>query len=65
MIGTKAMPLTLAVLAERGQQGGAPDQIAPSNEESSSDKLATVTKTLDWTPIAIALKARLSLLQAH
>ena len=43
----------------------APDQIAPSNEESSSDKPASDTKTLDWTPIALALKARLSLLQSH
>jgi len=41
------------------------DQIAPSNEESSSDKPASDTKTLDWTPIALALKARLSLLQSH
>ena len=50
---------------QAGATTHAPDQIAPSNEESSSDKPATVTKTLDWTPIALALKARLSLLQSH
>lgn len=50
---------------QAGATTHAPDQIAPSNEESSSDKPASDTKTLDWTPIAIALKARLSLLQAH
>lgn len=58
------------LLAREGfEQAGAtthaPDQIAPSNEESSSDKPASDTKTLDWTPIALALKARLSLLQSH
>ena len=52
-------------LSREGSTRGAPDEIAPSNEESSSDKPASDTKTLDWTPIAIALKARLSLLQAH
>ena len=50
---------------QAGATTHAPDQIAPSNEESSSDKPASDTKTLDWTPIAIALKARLSLLQSH
>ncbi|MFN5340662.1 MAG: HK97 family phage prohead protease [Burkholderiales bacterium] len=50
---------------QAGATTHAPDQIAPSNEESSSDKPASDTKTLDWTPIALALKARLSLLQAH
>ncbi|NDB09745.1 MAG: HK97 family phage prohead protease [Burkholderiaceae bacterium] len=52
-------------LSRAGSTWGAPDEIAPSNEESSSDKPASDTKTLDWTPIALALKARLSLLQAH
>lgn len=52
-------------LSREGSTRGAPDEIAPSNEESSSDKPASDTKTLDWTPIAIALKARLSLLQSH
>jgi len=50
---------------QAGATTHAPDQIAPSNEESSSDKPASDTKTLDWTPIALALKARLSLLQSH
>jgi len=52
-------------LSRAGSTRGAPDEIVPSNEESSSDKPASDTKTLDWTPIALALKARLSLLQAH
>ena len=52
-------------LSREGSTRGVPDEIAPSNEESSSDKPASDTKTLDWTPIAIALKARLSLLQSH
>ena len=52
-------------LSREGSTRGAPDEIAPSNEESSSDKPASDTKTLDWTPIALALKARLSLLQSH
>ena len=52
-------------LSREGSTRGAPDEIAPSNEESSSDKPASDTKTLDWTPIAIALKARLSLLQSQ
>ncbi len=52
-------------LEQAGTTTHAPDQIAPSNEESSSDKPASDTKTLDWTPIALALKARLSLLQSH
>ena len=50
---------------QAGATTHAPDQIAPSNEESSSDKPASDTETLDWTPIALALKARLSLLQSH
>jgi len=52
-------------LSRAGSTRGVPDEIAPSNEESSSDKPASDTKMLDWTPIAIALKARLSLLQSH
>ena len=52
-------------LSRAGSTWGAPDEIAPSNEESSSDMPASDTKTLDWTPIALALKARLSLLQSH
>lgn len=50
---------------QAGTTTHAPDQIAPNNGESSSDKPASDTKTLDWTPIALALKARLSLLQSH
>lgn len=50
---------------QAGATTHAPDQIAPNNGESSSDKPASETKTLDWTPIALALKARLSLLQSH
>jgi HK97 family phage prohead protease len=50
---------------QAGTTTHAPDQIAPNNGESSSDKPASETKTLDWTPIALALKARLSLLQSH
>ena len=50
---------------QAGTTTHAPDQIAPNNGESSSDKPASDTKTLDWTPIALALKARLSLLQSY